>query len=55
MKKQRNKKDNDISLELTDKICEMFGSCGSTQDPSGSYTGTSLWGDETPTQDADDL
>lgn len=62
MKREKNKKDKQklltdasVSLELTDRICKIFESCGSPQDPSGSYTGTSIWDDGIPTQDADDL
>jgi len=54
-KGKKQAKMHDISpktLELTDRICEMFVS---NQDPSGSYTGTSIWGDPHPEQDADDL
>ena len=43
----------DETIETLDEtLCEAFTS---TQDPGGSYTGTSLEGDPEPEQDADDL
>jgi len=39
-------------VDISEQLCTFFKDA---QDPMGSYTGTSLWGDAYPEQDVDDL
>ena len=43
---------DDMQVDLEETLCTFFKDA---QDPMGSYTGTSLWGDAYPEQDVDDL